>query len=98
MIRRPPRSTLFPYTTLFRSSDENHTFGDAWSAGNRIGLGLVDGDYIPNGVARFGVQSDEPTIKRAEVYLAVVQGDSSIDNVATDRADAGTRHLRIKGP
>src|SRR3712207_7464375 len=22
MIRRPPRSTLFPYTTLFRSSDE----------------------------------------------------------------------------
>src|SRR3712207_8034386 len=23
MIRRPPRSTLFPYTTLFRSSDAN---------------------------------------------------------------------------
>src|SRR2546430_4209628 len=23
MIRRPPRSTLFPYTTLFRSDDEN---------------------------------------------------------------------------
>src|SRR2546430_7124122 len=23
MIRRPPRSTLFPYTTLFRSSDRN---------------------------------------------------------------------------
>src|SRR5258708_12537364 len=23
MIRRPPRSTLFPYTTLFRSSPEN---------------------------------------------------------------------------
>src|SRR5690242_21627508 len=23
MIRRPPRSTLFPYTTLFRSFDEN---------------------------------------------------------------------------
>src|SRR3712207_9555033 len=29
MIRRPPRSTLFPYTTLFRSSsaDEDH---EAW--------------------------------------------------------------------
>src|SRR5256885_12231472 len=24
MIRRPPRSTLFPYTTLFRSSARNH--------------------------------------------------------------------------
>src|SRR5436309_8034189 len=23
MIRRPPRSTLFPYTTLFRSMDED---------------------------------------------------------------------------
>src|SRR5438067_4643901 len=27
MIRRPPRSTLFPYTTLFRS--EGHAPGDA---------------------------------------------------------------------
>src|SRR3712207_8388771 len=24
MIRRPPRSTLFPYTTLFRSTTENY--------------------------------------------------------------------------
>src|SRR5258707_10513989 len=24
MIRRPPRSTLFPYTTLFRSQDHDH--------------------------------------------------------------------------
>src|SRR5438309_11150587 len=24
MIRRPPRSTLFPYTTLFRSRDIDH--------------------------------------------------------------------------
>src|SRR3712207_7248067 len=24
MIRRPPRSTLFPYTTLFRSSEGGH--------------------------------------------------------------------------
>src|SRR3712207_7608638 len=24
MIRRPPRSTLFPYTTLFRSEEEVH--------------------------------------------------------------------------
>ena len=23
MIRRPPRSTLFPYTTLFRSDDDS---------------------------------------------------------------------------
>src|SRR5437667_8764122 len=28
MIRRPPRSTLFPYTTLFRSLFESSTSGD----------------------------------------------------------------------
>src|SRR3989475_11445400 len=27
MIRRPPRSTLFPYTTLFRSVDEHVPLG-----------------------------------------------------------------------
>src|SRR2546427_6930404 len=26
MIRRPPRSTLFPYTTLFRSRDDDLAF------------------------------------------------------------------------
>ena len=26
MIRRPPRSTLFPYTTLFRSPEDGETF------------------------------------------------------------------------
>src|SRR3712207_8019023 len=28
MIRRPPRSTLFPYTTLFRSRQEDGDGGD----------------------------------------------------------------------
>src|SRR5687768_18369100 len=27
MIRRPPRSTLFPYTTLFRSRETEHADG-----------------------------------------------------------------------
>src|SRR5947199_1105420 len=35
MIRRPPRSTLFPYTTLFRSSRARQIFGskvNQWAA------------------------------------------------------------------
>src|SRR5258705_13848598 len=32
MIRRPPRSTLFPYTTLFRSRPHHH----ARPAGHRV--------------------------------------------------------------
>src|SRR2546422_3818068 len=38
MIRRPPRSTLFPYTTLFRSTT-NVALGTA-------ALDLVAGDYV----------------------------------------------------
>src|SRR2546422_5193111 len=33
MIRRPPRSTLFPYTTLFRSPQVSPTPGGAPAAG-----------------------------------------------------------------
>src|SRR2546430_3804132 len=35
MIRRPPRSTLFPYTTLFRSLGARHALGEFsdWSRG-----------------------------------------------------------------
>src|SRR3712207_7649184 len=34
MIRRPPRSTLFPYTTLFRSQDERV---EAWMLATESG-------------------------------------------------------------
>src|SRR5256885_11322507 len=33
MIRRPPRSTLFPYTTLFRSAASSMTAGTVRMAG-----------------------------------------------------------------
>src|SRR5258708_15970626 len=32
MIRRPPRSTLFPYTTLFRSPQASYAFSAQWSS------------------------------------------------------------------
>src|SRR5258705_6868186 len=49
MIRRPPRSTLFPYTTLFRSAvaprrlsrGEEAAAGDG-AAGGRVGNGHAD--------------------------------------------------------
>src|SRR5437867_12198996 len=47
MIRRPPRSTLFPYTTLFRSHEpENITCGTeprrAWLGPPTTGAELAD--------------------------------------------------------
>src|SRR3712207_7491465 len=48
MIRRPPRSTLFPYTTLFRSS------GDAEQVPGRNQRPILMGDQDPPGAARLG--------------------------------------------
>src|SRR2546426_6913705 len=40
MIRRPPRSTLFPYTTLFRSSRRSQAAGNDRALDPRISSGL----------------------------------------------------------
>src|SRR5687768_17672580 len=43
MIRRPPRSTLFPYTTLFRSSSPSPCRGRRSRAGSVGGAGVTGG-------------------------------------------------------
>src|SRR5256885_3233955 len=44
MIRRPPRSTLFPYTTLFRSSAERRRLeGEKLAVRGECGLDLRQG-------------------------------------------------------
>src|SRR5437763_4415269 len=41
MIRRPPRSTLFPYTTLFRSRAPDATTAISGTVPNRRNLGTI---------------------------------------------------------
>src|SRR5258705_8691920 len=43
MIRRPPRSTLFPYTTLFRS-DHDHVAGDSRHVELQVEPALIERD------------------------------------------------------
>src|SRR3989442_13457689 len=45
MIRRPPRSTLFPYTTLFRSVHIQHGIG-RYSGLRRLAVQGFDSDYL----------------------------------------------------
>src|SRR3712207_8033640 len=45
MIRRPPRSTLFPYTTLFRSGLAG-LYAPLALGGEMKGVKLVDGDTL----------------------------------------------------
>src|SRR2546425_11028469 len=57
MIRRPPRSTLFPYTTLFRSRDRHpQVFVPSQRPGQLDGLGA---DLDPrNGIETIGLEAD----------------------------------------
>src|SRR5260370_15241684 len=40
MIRRPPRSTLFPYTTLFRSGPVAHRQAESVASRSFLALGI----------------------------------------------------------
>src|SRR2546430_17004006 len=50
MIRRPPRSTLFPYTTLFRSLDAPAVLGQRLAQA----AGVVEEDVDPDARVRAG--------------------------------------------
>src|SRR5258708_31902689 len=57
MIRRPPRSTLFPYTTLFRSKRDAQRARAVEGALHRESASVSAG----GGGQRFGKGSDEPS-------------------------------------
>src|SRR2546430_12147342 len=59
MIRRPPRSTLFPYTTLFRSSN----FDPILTPVKAKGPGLIYFGGIYDQAAPFFKQASEKGIK-----------------------------------
>src|SRR2546427_6003250 len=60
MIRRPPRSTLFPYTTLFRSAIEHHLKGSSEVRLTRTS-GVVSEKADVGGVVLQSVRSEEHT-------------------------------------
>src|SRR5256885_16409246 len=63
MIRRPPRSTLFPYTTLFRSCRRSRSLV---AHSRRFGLVAVVGAANPWGAAQ--QENDDWSRGRGEVY------------------------------
>src|SRR2546428_6390654 len=64
MIRRPPRSTLFPYTTLFRSGA---------ARGGRASSPAKDGAYI-----RVGERPHTPARNRSEEHTSELQSRSDL--------------------
>src|SRR3712207_9026197 len=97
MIRRPPRSTLFPYTTLFRSREEHQAHVLEGVAAQDHGASLLhvylsvcvdvlDAAGVP---ARVGEDADDPAVG-PEVEVA---GSERL----RDRGQAGVPPLVVEG-
>src|SRR3712207_3225011 len=91
MIRRPPRSTLFPYTTLFRSTVLASSWRQTQGAGRAVAwlnLDAYDDDpatfwsYVVEALSRVGVRwSEVPALVPGEP-----PGASLIPRLASDLA------------
>src|SRR3712207_8246699 len=85
MIRRPPRSTLFPYTTLFRS--EEYGAQTSLAGGERVvRVRVADVD----GLLRPQVQSPDREVKDLGVGLA------QADDVRINRSEEHTSELQSR--
>src|SRR3712207_7864948 len=60
MIRRPPRSTLFPYTTLFRSAE------------GEVNLGIGAGREVNRGHESPDI---DQVVEGLELHIALCRGD-----------------------
>src|SRR2546430_13634186 len=80
MIRRPPRSTLFPYTTLFRSSDK-------FAKNLALGVSFVRGNFS-NGLPRerqddkvlvlLALVNEDMNAERSEEHTSELQSQSNL--------------------
>src|SRR2546427_7579923 len=76
MIRRPPRSTLFPYTTLFRSIGTNAVVlpGVTIGKGAIVGAGAVVAEDVPP----FSIVAGVPARVRSEEHTSELQSQSNL--------------------
>src|SRR5258707_12671 len=65
MIRRPPRSTLFPYTTLFRSRNQMHI--------GEVDVGEGDDAAVGQVARRGGLFGDRTNEIRSEEHTSELQ-------------------------
>src|SRR3712207_8629520 len=87
MIRRPPRSTLFPYTTLFRSLDHLRPLDR--DHGRAVGLvGHVE--------VEVGLLADVDEVLDELLAVARVADEDPVLRVAADRSEEHTSELQSR--
>src|SRR3712207_7827425 len=76
MIRRPPRSTLFPYTTLFRSCSAGRTGGrpGRWAGSTRdTASGSPTAGRCPRRNGNSSAQVEANRLSRSEEHTSELQ-------------------------
>src|SRR5256885_15435441 len=83
MIRRPPRSTLFPYTTLFRSAGGVHVQFHEQVTGGRNGVRVAE--------AALGSEGQGPWVGEKEPALVefwILRSEMQVERAEIGRAGA----------
>src|SRR2546427_1460300 len=97
MIRRPPRSTLFPYTTLFRSADRSPRAPDRTLRGECGGsarhgrLAWVIWEEAQTAAAVF---ADKPARIRRQTRCRRIRAGLSAKTAAAVRSEEHTSELQ----
>src|SRR3712207_8242588 len=78
MIRRPPRSTLFPYTTLFRSSPTQADLRYCKILSNIVNTRVIITRQVSLGIVRIDVEKlrslrEERALSRSEEHTSELQ-------------------------
>src|SRR3712207_7521535 len=89
MIRRPPRSTLFPYTTLFRSQACDFTRADLSSVLDATGS-LLHGCKLVEAVL------DRGSLAGANFYQCDLRGSSWKNATLQGRSEEHTSELQSR--
>src|SRR2546422_5375180 len=97
MIRRPPRSTLFPYTTLFRSEALGRLADQAAAHGVIIGVENEHACNISTGeeTARLLKALNHPNLKRSEEHTSELQ--SRLHLVCRLLLEKKKKHMNNRG-
>src|SRR3712207_7071437 len=100
MIRRPPRSTLFPYTTLFRSHLITDGLIDQYGPRRIIDTPISEGGFTGAavGMAMLGMR---PVVEMMTWNFSFLAADQIIQNAAKVRYFSGGQvevPLVIRGP
>src|SRR5260370_4791556 len=87
MIRRPPRSTLFPYTTLFRSA-----------AFNAATVNIADNDTATVSIAKISDAVEPGTNGQFRVTQSLVSStDTVVSYTVSGTATAGRDYTALSG-